>query len=79
MCNCGIEAKNHFLFESLAACHDSNSKLVNVLHGEYNFCQLPTPTWQSDRDSWNFDNKEKPLSNRPNLYPWICLNLTQIY
>ena len=28
MCNCGIEAENHFLLESLAACHDSNSKLV---------------------------------------------------
>ena len=26
--NCGIEAGNHFLLESLAACHDSNSKLV---------------------------------------------------
>ena len=28
MCNSGIEAKNHFLFESLAACHDPNSKFV---------------------------------------------------
>ena len=28
LCNCGIEAENHFLLESLAACHDSNSKLV---------------------------------------------------
>ena len=28
LCNCGIEAENNFLFESLAACHDSNSKLV---------------------------------------------------
>ena len=28
LCNCGIEAGNHFLLESLAACHDSNSKLV---------------------------------------------------
>ena len=27
LCNCGIEAENHFLLESLAACHDSNSKL----------------------------------------------------
>ena len=24
LCNCGIEAENHFLLESLAACHDSN-------------------------------------------------------
>ena len=28
MCNCGIEAKNHFLLESLVACQDINSKLV---------------------------------------------------
>ena len=28
LCNCGIEAENNFLLESLTACHDSNSKLV---------------------------------------------------
>ena len=28
LCNCGIEAENHILLESLAACQDSNSKLV---------------------------------------------------
>ena len=28
LCNCSIEAENHFLLESLAVCHDSNSKLV---------------------------------------------------
>ena len=28
LCNCGIKAENHFLLESLAACHGSNSKLV---------------------------------------------------
>ena len=28
MCNCGREVENNFLLESLAACHDSNSKLV---------------------------------------------------
>ena len=28
LCNCVIEAENHFLLESLAACHDSNLKLV---------------------------------------------------
>ena len=26
--NCAMEAENHFLLESLAACHDANSKLV---------------------------------------------------
>ena len=28
LCNCGIEAANHFLLESLAVCQDVNSKLV---------------------------------------------------
>ena len=28
LCNCGIEAENHFLLESLAACHDSYWKQV---------------------------------------------------
>ena len=28
LCNCSIEAKNHFLLESLAACQGINSKLV---------------------------------------------------
>ena len=27
MCNCGIEAENHFLIESFAACQGINSKL----------------------------------------------------
>ena len=28
LCNCGIEAENNYLLESLAACHDSHSKLI---------------------------------------------------
>ena len=28
LCNCGIEADNHFLLESLAACENKNSKLT---------------------------------------------------
>ena len=28
LCNCGIEAENHFLLESLVACQGVNSKLV---------------------------------------------------
>ena len=28
LCNCRIEAENNFLLESLAACHDGNTKLV---------------------------------------------------
>ena len=28
LCNCSIEVENNYLFESLVACHDSDSKLV---------------------------------------------------
>ena len=28
LCNCGIEAENNFLLESLATCHDANTNLV---------------------------------------------------
>ena len=28
LCNCGIEADNHFLLESLASCENANSKLT---------------------------------------------------
>ena len=28
LCNCGLEAGNNILLESLAACHDAESKLV---------------------------------------------------
>ena len=28
LCNCGIEAENHFLLKSLAACQDTDSKLT---------------------------------------------------
>ena len=28
LCNCGIEAENHFLLKSLAACQDTNSKIT---------------------------------------------------
>ena len=28
LCNCGIEAENNYSLESLAACHDSDSKLI---------------------------------------------------
>ena len=28
LCNCGIEADNHYLLESIAACDNRNSKLV---------------------------------------------------
>ena len=40
MCNCGIEADNHYLLESLAACDNANSKLtmyftVNAAYANY--------------------------------------------
>ena len=28
LCNCRIEAENNFLLESLATCHDSNTKFI---------------------------------------------------
>ena len=28
LCNCGIEAENNFLLESLATCHDTNTNLA---------------------------------------------------
>ena len=28
LCNFGIEAENNFLLESLAACHNTNTKLI---------------------------------------------------
>ena len=28
LCNCGIEAENNFLLESLATCHDSYTNLI---------------------------------------------------
>ena len=31
LCNCGIEAENHFLLKSLAACENVNSKLTMYL------------------------------------------------
>ena len=40
LCNCDIEAENHFLLKSLAACENPNSKLtmyftVNTKFGKY--------------------------------------------
>ena len=45
LCNCGIEAENNFLLESLDACHGSNSKLtlyflVNKTFVNYQFDNL---------------------------------------
>ena len=31
LCNCGVEAENYFLLESLATCHDSNTKLIKYI------------------------------------------------
>ena len=31
LCNCGIEADNHYLLESLAACNNTNPKLIMYL------------------------------------------------
>ena len=51
LCNCGIEADNHYLLESLAACDSRNSKLtmhfmINIAFANYldmfpNFTESP--------------------------------------
>ena len=38
LCNCGMEAENHFLLESWL-----QFKIGYVFHCEYSFCQLPRP------------------------------------
>ena len=40
LCNCGIEADNHYLLESLAACNNANFKINYVLYSQYCFCEL---------------------------------------
>ena len=37
LCNCGIDAENKFLLESLAACHDTNNKLIMYFTGNNAF------------------------------------------
>ena len=39
--NCGIEADNHYLLESLAACDNRNSKLTTYFTINDSFCNLP--------------------------------------
>ena len=41
LCNCGIEAENYLLLESLASCHDADSKLVMYFTVNTAYCQLP--------------------------------------
>ena len=41
LCNCGIEAENNFLLESLATCHDAESKLVMYLTVNTAFVNYP--------------------------------------
>ena len=41
LCNCGIEADNHYLLESLAACEEQIFQVDHVIHNQYSFCKLP--------------------------------------
>ena len=41
LCNCRIELENNFLLESLATCHDAESKLVMYFTVNTAFFQLP--------------------------------------
>ena len=66
---CGIEAENHFLFESLVACHDSNSKLVTYFMVNTAFVNY-LDQFTSLTESLKVPIiKKKPLLNRPYLYP----------
>ena len=39
LCNCGIEADNYYLLESLAVCNNTNSKINHVFHSKHSFCK----------------------------------------
>ena len=42
LCNCGIEADNHFFFFGIFGSMSwGKFKIDYVLHHEYSFCQLP--------------------------------------
>ena len=69
LCNCGMEVEDHFLLESVAACHDSNSKLVMYFTVNTAFINY------LDQINNLTDSlivpilKTKPLLNRPYLCP----------
>ena len=79
LCNCGIEADNHFLLESLAACENTNSKLtmyftVNTAFVNY-LVKFPNLTETLEilviKDRITFE-QTLPIS-------WNILNLIQLY
>ena len=79
-CNCSKEVENNFLFESLAACHDSNSKLVLYFTVNTAFVNyLDQIDNLSETHEFPILKKTKPLFNKPYLFPWIYLNVTQNY
>ena len=79
LCNCGIEVKNHFLLESLAACQDKNSKLtmyftVNTVFINY-LDKFPNLT-----ESLEFlIIKNKTTFEQTLPFSQIFQNLTQLY
>ena len=79
LCKCGIEVENNFLLESLAACHDTNSKLVmyfmvNTIFVNY-LDQIGNLT-----ETLEFTIlKNKITFEQTCLYPWMFLNLTENY
>ena len=69
LCNCGIEAENNFLLESLAASDDSNSKLVMYFMVNPAFVNYLD---QIDSLTENLEFpilKNKTILNKPFLYP----------
>ena len=69
LCNCCIEAEIHFLLESLAACHDSNSKLLMYFMVNTTFVNYLDKIDNLTETLEFLIIRNKPLSNRPYLYP----------
>ena len=79
LCNCGIEVENKFLLESLAACHDANSKLVM-----YFMVNTAFVNYLDQMDNLTETLEVPILMNRTTFeqaypYPQMHLNSTQIY
>ena len=67
LCNCGIEAENNFLLESLAAYHDTNSRLVI-----YSMVNTAFVNYLDSIDNLTDSLKAPILLNR--LFLFLCLH-----
>ena len=72
--NCGIKAENYFLLESLAACHDANSKLVMYFTVNTAFVNY-IDQFPNQMESLEFPIKKKQTTFEQTLP--ICLNVSK--